>query len=256
MLGPGCRGAAIHYCTVKPSSLSIPSSMVTVALSALLAMTLATAERAVAADGRSSESAGWTPEANTNGIVIHSRIRPGSSFKEFRGTGVIDAPPAAVFAVLDDSEAYPRFMPYTAQCRVLKREKDTVVAYQRLELPLISDRDYTLRSENAKWLGPDGPIFRIRWEPANELGPAPLPGVLRVNVCEGGWLLEPQGGSATRATYTIYTDSGGTLPPMIANNGSKVAIRKVFEAIRRQVKDPKYSSATASNADARGHGAP
>jgi hypothetical protein len=188
----------------------------------------------------------WTLEGAANGITIHSRVRAGSAIKEFRGIGVIDAPPAVVFAVIDDSEAYPSFMPYTAEARVLKRDKDTVINYQRLSLPLVSDRDYTLRSENARWIGPDGPIYRVRWTPANHVGPAPTPGVLRVNVCEGGWLLEPHGSGATRATYTIYTDSGGTLPPLIANSGGKVGIRKVFDAIRKQVKNPKYAHAAAA----------
>ena len=82
---------------------------------------------------------------------------------------------------------------------------------------------------------------------------AEKPGVQRVNICEGGWLLEPAGNGGTRATYSIFTDSGGTLPPFLANNGSRIAIRKVFEAIRKQVKDPKYASARleAQNVSAR-----
>ncbi len=183
----------------------------------------------------------WKDEANSRGVLVQSRPHPGSSVKEYRGVGLVAAPPSVVFAVLNDSEAYPSFMPYTSECRVLKRDKDTVLAYQRLNVPLVSDRDYTLRSRFARWLGPDGPIFRIRWEPANDLGPAEKPGVLRVNVCEGGWLLEPQGANATRATYSIYTDSGGSLPAFIANNGSRIAIGKVFEAVRKQVKNPKYT---------------
>lgn len=181
-------------------------------------------------------------EANSQELTIYSRLRKGTALKEFKGVGLIDATPAAVFAVLDDSEAYPSFMPYTAECRVLKREKDLVLAYQRLELPLVSDRDYTLRSKNAKWLGPAGAIYRIRWEPANDLGPAEKAGVLRVNVCEGGWLLEPESSGATSATYSIFTDSGGALPSFVANNGSRIAIRKVFDAIRKQVKQPKYTA--------------
>ena len=97
----------------------------------------------------------------------------------------------------------------------MKREKNTVLTYQRLNVPLVHDRDYhhCLVPLHSKWLGPDGLIYRIRWEPANELGPAAQPGVSRVNVCEGGWLLEPQGATATRATYSIFTgDSGGTTP--------------------------------------------
>ena len=197
---------------------------------------------------------GWAQESAGKDVAIHSRARSGSAIKEFRAVGVIDASPAAVFAVLDDSEAYPTFMPYTAECQVLKRDKDTVLAYQRLDLPVVSDRDYTLRSKHQRWLGPDGPIFWIRWEPANNLGPAEKPGVQRVNICEGGWLLEPTESGGTRAIYTIYTDSGGTVPPMLANTGSRAAIRKVFDAIRKQVKDPKYSGAAASAAEARNRG--
>ena len=192
------------------------------------------------------EAAEWTQESSAKGVTIYSRIRAGSPLREFKGVGVIEAAPSAVFAVLDDSEAYPSFMPYTSECRILKRDKDTVLAYQRLDLPLVSDRDYTLKSQNAKWLGPDGTIYRIRWTPANDEGPASKQGVLRVNVCEGGWLLEPEGTGSTRATYAIFTDNGGTLPPILANNGSRMAIRKVFEAIRKQVKDPKYAAVKPS----------
>ncbi len=207
------------------------------------------------ADVAADSAFGWALEAESKGIVIHSRVREGSAIKEFRGVGLIDAPPGAVFGVLDDSEAYPRFMPYTAECRVLKRERNSVLAYQRLQLPLVSDRDYTLRTRNEVWQGDQGRIYRIRWEPANDLGPARQPGVQRVNICEGGWLLEPNGDDSTRATYVIYTDSGGAIPPFIANNGSRVAIRKVFEAIRKQVKDPKYTAAALNLAEGRNRGA-
>lgn len=197
---------------------------------------------------RDDTRGGWVQDSTSKGIAVYSRVRSGTTLREFKAVGDIDASPAVVFAVLDDTEDFPSFMPYTAECRVLKREKNSVLAYQRLELPLVSDRDYTLRSENAKWLGPAGPIYRIRWEPANELGPATKAGVLRVNVCEGGWLLEPEAANVTRATYSIFTDSGGSLPPFLANNGSRVAIRKVFEAIRKQVKDPKYAASGANDA--------
>lgn len=197
-------------------------------------------------------SAEWTEEGSGRGLAIHSRLRIGSGLKEFKGVGVIDASPEVVFAVLDDSEAYASFMPYTSECRVLKREKDSVLAYQRLELPFITDRDYTLRSTSETWIGPEGPIHRIRWAPANDLGPAARPGVLRVNVCEGGWLLEPEEKGTTRATYSIYSDNGGALPPFLANNGGRMGIRKVFEAIRKQVKHPKYSARTAEMAQTSG----
>lgn len=199
--------------------------------------------KSTAESGTARSGAEWEKESSAKGVTIHSRVHEGSQIREFKAVGSIDATPATVFSILDDSESYPSFMPYTSECRVLKREKNSVVAYQRLEVPLVSDRDYTLRSQNAKWIGPDGAIYRIRWAPANEEGPAEKSGVARVSVCEGGWLLEPDGVGATRATYSIFTDSGGTLPPFIANNGSRIAIRKVFEAIRKRVKDPQFAAA-------------
>jgi hypothetical protein len=79
------------------------------------------------------------------------------------------------------------------------------------------------------------------WSPANELGPPEKKGVVRVKICEGKWLLEPDGNTRTRATYFIYTDTGGFIPSFIANRVSLTGITKLFAAVRKQVKDPKYA---------------
>ena len=193
------------------------------------------------AENSSDQTTAWKEEGSRDRIVIYSRTRAGSAVKEFKSVGTIDAPASAVFALLQDAEAFPKFMPYTSECHVLQREEGSTVAYQRLELPFVSDRDYTLRSAHSQKEGPNGPIYSISWHPANDLGPAEKPGVQRVKVCEGGWLIEPNGNGSTRATYRIYTDSGGAIPAAIANTGSRAAIRKVFAAIRKEVHEPKYS---------------
>ena len=182
----------------------------------------------------------WKKVASGGGVVISSRLRAGSALEEFRAVGVVEAAPGRVFAVVDDTEAYPSFMPYTSECRILQRSAHGTVTYQRLDLPLVSDRDYTLRCENARAEGPAGASYRVHWEEANELGPAPKPGVQRVELCEGGWIIEPAGANKSRLTYTVYSDSGGHIPAWIADTGSKTAIRKIFAAIRKQVREPKY----------------
>ena len=189
------------------------------------------------------EGSDWKEESAGKGVTIYSRAKAGSDQREFKGIGLIEAPPAVVFAVLDDIDNYPKFMPYTAQSRVLKREKDSVIIYQRLNVPLISDRDYTLRTRYDKWTGDNGTIYRLRWQTANDLGPVAVSGVLRVAHTEGGWLLEPEGKSATRGVYTVHSDTGGAIPAFLANSGSRTAVRKLFEAVRKQVKEPKYTRA-------------
>jgi hypothetical protein len=42
-----------------------------------------------------------------------------------------------------------------------------------------------------------------------------------------------------------HTDSGGAIPAFIKNTGSQIGIRKLFAAIRKQVRDPKYAKGLA-----------
>jgi len=157
--------------------------------------------------------------------------------------GEIDASSRVVQEALDDIESYPSFTPYTTECRLLKREADSVIAYQRFSPRICCDRDYTLRVYRASRPVADGLVYSSRWESANDLGPAKKLGVVRVGVCEGTWLLEPDSANKTRATYSIYTDTGGLVPSFLANHFSQVAIAKLFVAIRQQVKQPKYNVA-------------
>lgn len=186
---------------------------------------------------------GWKLAAQTNEITIYWRPRPGSSLKEFKATGQIDAPTQAVHAVIDDFENYPNFMPYTKECRMIKRESNALVGYQRISPKICADRDYTLRVWNKSWPAAGGMVYLSRWEPANELGPAEKKGIVRVKICDGGWLLEPDGAIKTRATYSVYTDTGGAIPAFLANHASQTGISRLFQAVRKQVKNPKYAAA-------------
>lgn len=186
-------------------------------------------------------SAEWKLISNKDGVALYRRQRPASN--ESRAIGEITAPAAVVHAVINDVESYASFMPYTAECRVLKREGNSIVAYQRISAPLTSDRDYTVRIHSSSKPAEGGTSYSSRWEAENALGPPEKSGVVRVKLCEGSWLLEPVGPNTTRATYTIYTDSGGAIPSFIKNTGSQIGIRKMFAAIRKQVRDPKYAKA-------------
>jgi len=189
-----------------------------------------------------NSSEGWKLTSGSKDVAIYSRPHAGSRLKEFRAVGLIDAPTWAVHAVIDDLENYPHFMPYTLECQLLKRESDSIITYQRLSPKICGDRDYTLRVWKKSWPGPEGFTYLDQWKPANDLGPAEKKGVVRVKICDGGWLLEPDGAIKTRATYSVYTDSGGLIPAFIANSASRVGISKLFEAVRKQVRNPKYAA--------------
>src|SRR3977135_1571746 len=189
---------------------------------------------------RTNPNDGWKFVKEGGGVSLYSRARAGSSLKEFKAVGEIDAPTRAVHTVIDDLDSYPSFMPYTTECRLIKRDGDSFLTYKRLSPKIVGDRDFTLRIRKKSWPGQDGLVYLNEWEPANEFGPSDKPCGPGVNRNEGSWLLEPAGATKTRATYFIYTDSGGKLPAFLANVASEIGIKKVFAAVRKQVKDPKY----------------
>ena len=207
----------------------------------LMAIFLVGCPTAFAADESTNMDGGWKVAARDKDVAIYSRPHLGSPLKEFKAVGPIDAPTHAVCAVIDDFENYPKFMPSVTECQLIKRDGDSIVGYQRLSPKVCADRDYTLRVWKESWRAPDGLVFMSHWSPANELGPPEKKGVVRVKVCEGKWLLEPEGIAKTRATYSIYTDTGGFIPSLIANHVSLTGIKRLFAAIRNQVKDPKYA---------------
>ena len=202
---------------------------------------LAGCPTALAAEESISADDYWKLSDHEKNVTIYSRPRPGSALKEFKAVGPIDAPTGAVCAVIDDFQNYPKFMPYTTECRLIKRDGDSIVGYQRLSPKVCADRDYTLRVWKKSWPSTGGLVFMSHWSPANELGPPEKKGVVRVKLCEGKWLLEPDGATKTRATYFIYTDTGGFIPSFIANRISVTGITKLFAAVRKQVKDPRYA---------------
>ena len=184
----------------------------------------------------------WKLISQTSALTIYGRTRTGSPIKEFKAVGRIDAPPRSVLAVIDDTDAYPKFMPYIAECRVIKHDPDCLISYQRVSPPFCTDRDYSIRVRHETKSTPAGPAYVCRWDLANDQGPAERSDILRVKVNEGSWLIEPASGNATLATYRVYTDSGGTLPAWLAGKANQIGIGKLFDAIRKQVKEPKYST--------------
>lgn len=211
----------------------------------LLPLALATIlSRGPATPAIAAESSDWSAVVKSADLMVYQRPRAGTSLHEYKATGIIEAEPIVVKRVLDDVSEYPKFMPYVTEARILQADKDSRLTYQRLSPPMVSDRDYTIlvRFETRK--SKEGATtFCNRWQVANDRGPAEKSGVARVKITEGSWLLEPVTGGRTQATYSIFSDSGGTLPAMIANAACQSGIPRVFASVRKQVRLPKYLSA-------------
>jgi len=186
----------------------------------------------------------WREVSRTANLAVSVRDRGGNPIKELRAVGVIDAPTWVVKNVLDDVDSYPRFMPYTAEAKLLNRDtaRRTALVYMKLNPPLVGPRDVTIRIQEQVSKGPDGSMtYNSHWEADNASGPAVQAGVARMSLDEGSWTLEPAAdGKSTRAVYSLLTDAGGNLPPFVVNMANKRSVADLFEAVRKQAQNGKY----------------
>ena len=179
---------------------------------------------------------GWQEVSRNFKLVIFVRHHSSSPIEEVRGIGEFNGPISALKGILADVAKYSEFMPYTTESRLLPQ--DAQLCYMVLKPPLVGSLDYTIRLHEELLKGPDGgTIYHSRWELANSDGPPSRPGVTRVTINEGSWLLEPIG-NQTRATYTLYTDGGG-ISPLIMNFANKQSVSRLFDALHARMHDGK-----------------
>ncbi len=189
-----------------------------------------------------AQSGAWSKKSEEDGIAVYSRQSVRGSLHEVRMVGEIDAPPRACRNVMVDHEAHPETMPHTAETRVLAREGDRVTwVYSLLDVPVVSNRDFTLRSVEEELRGSSAG-YRIRFTVANDRGPPPRHGVVRIELCTGSWeFVSIDGGRRTRAVYTLLVDPGGFIPAFLANKATRRSLPDVFRAVRRWAQAPRYA---------------
>lgn len=191
----------------------------------------------------------WNLVTTTQGVKVWNREKPGTSVKEVKISGVIEAPAWRVLKVVTDFDHYEEFMPSTKESRVLRKDGNTVHFYSRVSPPLISDRDYTLELVSSVVPGKDG-HFITKFTQANDQGPAERKGVVRVTIVSGYWLMESlDNGKNTLLTYYVFTAPGGAVPDALANEANSRSLPGIIKAIREQVRLPKYEcqNGNASN---------
>lgn len=190
-----------------------------------------------------ADAAGWTEVSRTSALVVYRRPHAVGSLTEWMATGTIEAAPFVVKNALDDYTPKVGQMPYMAETKVLKRDAEGAVIYNRMAPPLVDDRDYTIRMFDDSYVRNDGAIVYVaRWRTANGEGPAPRAGVVRVDKTEGFWRLDPSDDARhTRATYFVVVEPGGNVPQSIADMGTSSIMGDIFTALRARVKVKSYA---------------
>ena len=126
------------------------------------------------------DRAGFERISYRHGVSVYRHKR--ASVIRIAAEGRFSAPPAEVQRLLLSYRRQVGKIGRLSQARVMKRGAKSLVVYQRLNLPVISDRDFTLK---VRW----GKRGHVRWISYRALpksaGPAKRSGVVRVTR-EGG----------------------------------------------------------------------
>jgi hypothetical protein len=142
--------------------------------------------------------------------------------------GVIPAPPERVEEALLDYEHQAGKIGRVSEARVLSRDAGGIHVYERLNLPIISDRDFVLRVRH----GADGPQRWIAYWAITDRGPKPRDGIVRVTRHNGVWeLLPTQDGKATIARCEIQIDLGGSVPLWLAKSKAGAEIPELYSNV-------------------------
>jgi hypothetical protein len=188
-------------------------------------------------------------ERTADGIDVLRRERSGSPVEEVKGTILVAAPPSAVYAAAMDEGTYAALRDHTEVYRTIHTpDRDVWFVYQRVRHALVSRRDLTLRYETEPGGAPRR--YRISWHAANENGPPPMAGVIRVAECAGELTIDPLGSviegrrASTRITYLNHTDPGGRIPHWAVDLVSRHEVPVLLRALRdaalgRAVREPR-----------------
>jgi START domain-containing protein len=172
---------------------------------------------------------GFKHVGSKNGVEVYRLMS--SPVIDLFAEGDIEAPPSVVRDVILDYDNAAKVTDNVGESRVLQRGPREVLVYQRLKLPVISDRDFTIR---ATW-GQRGDAIAVQYAVDNAHGPAPKSGVVRVPLQQGTWLLEPvRGGAATHASYQFQIDLAGSIPKWMVSGSAAKSLPRLFDGVRKQ----------------------
>ncbi|GEL70428.1 START domain-containing protein [Myxococcus virescens] len=178
--------------------------------------------------------------------VVKVRARPGSEAKDVWAEGELAASAADVQAVLRDVDAYRHWMPYVKESRILKDLPDEgQLTYTKLDLPVVSSRDYICNVVLESRLAEDGSgVFAQRWQATPDTIPQRR-GTVRIRLNEGSWRVEPRGEGKSHAVYRFTVDPAGSIPGFLARMGQKDAVEDTFRAVEKRAREHAASRARA-----------
>lgn len=162
-----------------------------------------------------------------NDRVVYLEQEPhGGDGVALTACGLIDAPPAEVWAVLRDCENYDQFLPGVAESGLVSRDGDVRLCEALIDLPFPLGDLQSVEKATGRQLPGGG--FERRW--TLERGD--------YRRLEGSWTLLPAGagGERTLGVYQLDMDPQTAIPDFLLRRSQSSTAPELFAAIRVRVR--------------------
>lgn len=177
----------------------------------------------------SAADAPWHRAGEDDGIVLETRAIEGSALHEVRATAHSPLPPTAILATLWNHEELVGFVPYLKRLDVLQDDGDVRLLYEQIRVPVLRNRDVTLRA--TRHVDPETGICEVTAVTVPDAGPPPVRDHVRMRASFSYWRLEPATDGGTDVSYTVRTDAGGFVPAWIVNAAQIETTPKLVRAM-------------------------
>jgi ribosome-associated toxin RatA of RatAB toxin-antitoxin module len=176
-------------------------------------------------------SAAWADTESrlaSGDIIVANRSIAGSELPEVTVTAVINAPPAAVWGIVDDCKRYKNTMPRISDSKETSRSGANSVCVVTVDMPMPFS-DLTSISDAVSTPGP------ATWKRTWKLAKGTEGGDYKRN--EGSWTLSAfdAEGKRTRAVYRVHVEPNVSVPNFIVRKAQESALPDMMKKIRKQL---------------------
>lgn len=184
----------------------------------------------------------WNFAQESDGIRVYTKVDKGNPVRSFKGEVTLETNLNTVIAVLDDTQAYPRWLYNCISAKQLKdiSPNETLnYIHTAMPWPAVS-RDSIIYSKQKQ----DPKTKKITIELSSR--PEALSkkkGVVRIQNLKGRWILTPTKNGQVKIVYEMNVDPGGNLPKWLVNTMSVDLPMNTLNNLRDMVKEPKYRDA-------------
>jgi hypothetical protein len=181
-------------------------------------------------------------EIDKNGVKVYTRKIEGSSLKEFKGVTAIKTSLTSLVALMDDTDALPRWLHNCGAARLVQmiNERERIT-YTTVKAPWpVADRDtvtYSKIVQDAK-----SKIITIYLKGMPDRYPVQS-GKVRVPSLKGFWQFIPNKNGYVTVIYQLHSEPGGAIPDALANSTVTDIPYYTLLNMHKIVKEEKYQSA-------------